>query len=181
MTGRQLIARLRRYPLHDYLAGLLLSWKFNKKGVLVFSGGRPYPRVIHRGGELVAANCQFYSGVRLEVGARGRLHIGNGTYLNRNTLIVCEESVTIGTDCKIAWDVVIMDSDLHAVGGNPLVNKAVVIEDRVWIGCRSIILKGVTIGSDAVIAAGAVVTKNVPAGTIWGGSPARQIASLATV
>jgi len=175
MTFQRLVARLKKYPLKDYIAGYLFTGKFNEKGVLVYSGGRPYPKIIHKGGILVAGNCQFYSGVRLEIGENGILEIGNGSYLNRNTLIVCEKRIDIGKNCKIAWDVVIMDSDLHPINSEPIVNKSVIIEDNVWIGCRSIILKGVTIGEGAVVAAGSVVTKDIPAFTIWGGAPAKFI------
>jgi len=175
LTLSRVISRLKKYSLREYLAGFWFARKFDNSGYLVVSGSRPRPKVIHRGGSLSAGNCQFYSGVRLEIGLHGRLHIGSGTYLNRNTLVVCEESVTIGKNCKIAWDVIIMDSDLHPVNGAPMVNKPVHIEDNVWIGCRCIILKGVTIGEGAVIAAGSVVTKDVPPHTIWGNTPAKCI------
>jgi galactoside O-acetyltransferase len=56
--------------------------------------------------------------------------------------------------------------------------KPVVIEDDVWIGCRSIVLKGVRIGRGAVIAAGSVVTKDIPAGAIAGGVPARVLSTV---
>ncbi len=68
-----------------------------------------------------------------------------------------------------------MDTDLHAVDGTVLENKPVVIEDNVWIGCRCIILKGVRVGAGAIIAAGSVVTKNVPSDSIAAGVPARVI------
>lgn len=178
MTFKRIIARLKKYPLKDYLAGFLFSRKFDRKGVLVYSGGRPYPKIIHKGGSLLADNCQFYSGVRLEIGVNGRLEIGNGSYVNRNTLIVCEQRIDIGKNCKIAWDVIIMDSDLHPVNSEPLVNKPVLIEDNVWVGCRSIILKGVKIGEGAVLAAGSIVTKDIPAFTIWGGAPAKLITHI---
>lgn len=175
----KIILRLRKYSIGELAAGLWFSLKFDSSGYLVVSGGWPMPKVIHKGGELLAGNCQFYSGVRLEVGPRATLMIGNGTYLNRNTLIVCEDRVEIGKNCKIAWDVIIMDSDLHPINeSSPMVNKPVRIGDDVWIGCRSIILKGVTIGYGAVIAAGSVVTKDVPPKTVYGGSPAKFIAEL---
>lgn len=177
-TFSRLIARIKKYPIKDYLAGFLFSRKFDKCGVMVYSGGRPYPKVIHKGGTLIAGNCQLYSGVRLEIGEQGKLEIGNGTYINRNTLIICEKQITIGENCKIAWDVIIMDSDLHPLNSTSIVNKPVIIGERVWIGCRCIILKGVTIGDGAVIAAGSVVTKNIPPSTIWGGSPARFICNV---
>lgn len=56
-------------------------------------------------------------------------------------------------------------------------SKPVIIKDNVWIGCRVIVLKGVTIGSGAIIAAGAVVTKDVPENSIAAGVPARIISS----
>ncbi len=175
----KIILRLRKYSIGEIVAGLWFSQKFDSSGYLVVTGGRPMPKAIHKGGKLIAGNCQFYSGVRLEIGPKASLFIGNGTYLNRNTLIVCEDRVEIGENCKIAWDVIIMDSDLHPINeSSPIVNKPVRIEDNVWIGCRSIILKGVTIGYGAVIAAGSVVTKNIPPRTVYGGSPAKFIAEL---
>lgn len=56
--------------------------------------------------------------------------------------------------------------------------KGIKIGDRVWIGLNVTILGGVTIGNDAVVAAGSVVTRDVPAGTLWGGVPAKQIKTL---
>lgn len=53
-----------------------------------------------------------------------------------------------------------------------------IIEDRVWIGAGAIILRGVTVGSRSIIAAGAIVTKDVPSGEIWGGIPARKMRAL---
>lgn len=178
MTFRRFVHRLHKYPLKDYVAGFLFSRKFDRKGVIVYSDGRPYPKIIHKGGMLIAENCQFYSGVRMEIGENARLEIGNGTYLNRNTLIVCEEQIIIGENCKIAWDVIIMDTDLHPLNSEPIVNKPVFIENNVWIGCRAIILKGVTIGEGAIIAAGSVITKNIPPYTVWGGAPAKFITHI---
>ncbi len=171
--------RFRKYSIREHIAGLWFSQKFDSCGYIIVSGGMPMPKVIHKGGKLLAENCQFYSGVRLEIGSTATLVIGNGTYLNRNTLIICEDRIEIGRNCKIAWDVIIMDSDLHPINeSSPIVNKPVRIEDDVWIGCRSIILKGVTVGYGAVIAAGSVVTKNIPPRTVYGGSPAKLIAEL---
>lgn len=174
---RQIRSRLKKHTIREHLAGYWFSRKFDDNGILLVSGGRPWPKVISRGGTLTAGNCQFYSGVRLEIGASGQLQIGNGTYLNRNTTIICERKVAIGNNCKIAWDVVIMDSDLHPTDARPIDNKEVIIKDQVWIGCRSIILKGVTIGEGSIIAAGSVVTSDIPPKTVWGGIPARLLRS----
>lgn len=100
--------------------------------------------------------------MRIEVYSGGVLSIGKGTYLNRNVQIVVQESVVIGQQVKIGWDTVIMDTDLHGHSGKPARSRPVVIGDNVWIGCRALILKGVRIGDGAIVAAGAIVTKDVP-------------------
>jgi acetyltransferase-like isoleucine patch superfamily enzyme len=173
---RELLQRARsrfaRYSLGEMIAGWIFSRKLTRHGLTIVTDGRPWPKVVNRGGEIHTENCQFYSGVRLEVGPGGRLEIGNGTYLNRNTLVHASTHVRIGANCQVSWDVVIMDSDMHSIPGKQS-EKAVFIEDDVWIGCRAIILKGVRIGRGAVIAAGSVVTKDVPPNTVFGGVPAR--------
>jgi acetyltransferase-like isoleucine patch superfamily enzyme len=120
------------------------------------------PRVCNRGGKIDVESCSFESGVRLEVHPGGQLSIGKGTYVNRNVQIVANQSVRIGRGVKIGWDVVIMDTDFHGHSGRPAKTKPVVIDDDVWIGCRAVILKGVHIGEGAIVAAGAIVTKDVP-------------------
>ncbi|MBF6591797.1 MAG: acyltransferase [Ktedonobacterales bacterium] len=134
--------------------------------------GRPAVRVTNHGGEIVAEHCAFYPGVRLECFRGGRIFLGTGTYLNRNTEIIAAQEVRIGRDCKIAWDVVIMDTDQHGIGAAPAATRPVRIGDRVWIGCRALILKGVSIGDDAVVGAGAIVTRDVPPGAIVTGPAA---------
>lgn len=170
--------RLRKFTIKEHLQGLWLSRKFTKSGILVVSDKGPFPVVINKGGVLIAENCRFYKGTRFEIGAHGHLEIGNGTYLNRNTLIIAEHCVKIGHDCKISWNVTIMDSDLHPLSHAPVKHKTVTIENRAWIGCHSIILKGVTIGEGAIVAAGSVVTRDVPAYAIYGGVPARYIGDV---
>ncbi len=169
--------RLRKYTILEHLRGAWFARSLTRHGIVVVSGGRPSPQVINHGGQIVTQNCQFFSGVRLEVFRNATITIGNGTYVNRNSLIISVGSVTIGADCRIAWDVVVMDSDLHPVDEHdqPTVSEPIVIEDDVWIGCRSIILKGVTIGRGAIVAAGSVVTKSIPPRAIAAGVPARVI------
>ena len=169
---RKVRARLRGTPISAYVWGLRLRRKFTRGGIIVAMPGWPKPHVTNRGGEIYVENCAFFPGVRLEVLKGGRIFIGNGTYLNRNTEVIAQQEVRIGRDCMIAWDVVIMDTDQHGIDGNPPAAKPVVIGDYVWIGCRAIILKGVHIGDHAVIGAGAIVTHDVPPGGIVTGSAA---------
>ena len=133
---------------------------------------------VRPGAELHCAGVvSLQRGVRVVVDG-GRLSIGHETNVNGLTKILCAESVTIGADCTLSWDVQILDNDFHTltVGGvqRPM-SAPVRIGDRVWIGTGAIVLKGVSIGDGAVVAAGAVVSSDVPPGAIVGGVPAKQI------
>lgn len=167
--------RLRKHSLLSLLLGFALRFRFSRAGLIVREPGLPTIKVRNDGGRIEVANCTFYPGVRLECWRGARISIGNGTYLNRNTEVIAQREVTIGRDCKIAWDVVIMDTDQHGIGDASPVAKPVHIGDNVWIGCRAIILKGVTVGEGAVIGAGAIVTKDVPPGAVVVGQAARVI------
>lgn len=116
-------------------------------------------------------------GVRVVVDG-GELRIGHETNVNGLTKILCAESVRIGRGCTFSWDVQVLDNDFHAItvdgAARPSV-APVVIGDRVWVGTRALVLKGVTIGDGAVVAAGAVVTRDVPAGAVVAGTPARVV------
>ena len=118
------------------------------------------------------------NGVQIELGEGAFVSIGEGTYLNPCTCLLSAAAIEIGARCAIAWGVLIMDFDGHAlvVDGEARKTTAPIrIGDRVWIGARAIVLKGVQIGEGAVVGAGAVVTRDVPAGALVGGNPARVI------
>jgi acetyltransferase-like isoleucine patch superfamily enzyme len=91
-------------------------------------------------------------------------------------------AITIGDRVLIGADAVIVDNDFHPVQTTPrrygqegVASAPVVIEDDVFIGMRAMVLKGVHIGRGAVVAAGSVVSADVPAGCIVGGVPARVL------
>src|SRR5690349_15803789 len=117
-------ARLRQAPPSAYFFGWLLRRKFTRGGLVIAMPGRPRPRVSNRG-EIIVENTAFFPGVRLEVWPGGRLSIGGGTYLNRNTEVIVQQEVRIGRHCKIAWDVVIMDTDQHGLDDAPPVAQPV--------------------------------------------------------
>lgn len=171
--------RLRLGGIRGHLLGLVLRLRLPHAGILVVMGGWHLPEIDDRGGAIEIGNCAFFPGVRLECWRGARITIGDGTYLNRNTEIVAARSVRIGRDCKIGRDVLVMDTDQHELPGRELAIAPVVIEDRAWVGARAIILKGVTIGHDAVVGAGAIVTRNVPPNTVAVGQPARIVRSFA--
>ena len=108
----------------------------------------------------------------------------NGVVSMSNTVIVCTKHISIGSNVMIGGGVTIVDSDFHSMDSSNwctpndelLMKRAdVTIGNNVFIGMQSIILKGVNIGDNAIIAAGSVVNKCVPAGEIWGGNPAKFI------
>ena len=114
----------------------------------------------------------------------GVIEIGANTGIS-NTGIFARTSVTIGEYVYIGAGCNIYDSNFHSIYHAERINHnsgvktdPVIIGDRVFIGAHCIILKGVTIGADSVIAAGSVVVKSVPAGEIWGGNPAKFISVI---
>lgn len=117
--------------------------------------------------------------VRFSLGNGARVYIGDNTYLGDFTNILAVNEVNIGKGCAISWHVLFMDTSSHPLGfqGDPATTKIapIRIADHVWIGCRAVILKGVTVGEGAIIANNAVVTRDVPARTMVGGNPARVI------
>ena len=122
----------------------------------------------------VKAKFIVYTGHFITIAPNAALSLGGG-YINYRSTIECFEQISIGNDVAIGPDVVIRDSDNHMIRGGSRVSAPVNIGNHVWIGQRAMILKGVTIGDGAIIAAGAVVTKSVPAGSLVGGVPAKVI------
>ena len=130
------------------------------------------------------AGCALDNGVVLlssgEPTAAAKIYIGASTYINRNVLIDASSSIKIGTQCGIGPGCYITDHD-HGMQVDlppleqPLIDDPTCLCDRVWLGANVTVLKGVTIGKDAVVGAGSVVTKDVPAGAIAVGVPAKVI------
>jgi acetyltransferase-like isoleucine patch superfamily enzyme len=117
-------------------------------------------------------------GCEIALYPNSKLSIGNSTYLNSNSKIIVRDSVNIGQSCAISWNVTIMDTDFHTIINNnqeQLNTSPINIGNDVWIGAEAMILKGVTIGDGAIVAAKSVVTKDVPPHTLVAGQPARII------
>lgn len=114
-----------------------------------------------------------------------RLTIGNDTGL-ANVTIVCLKSISIGENTFIGGGTVIYDTDFHSLdaavrirGNDDQVQTSPInIGNECWIGGHCIILKGVTVGNQAIVGAGSVVTKDIPPGQIWAGNPAKFIREL---
>jgi acetyltransferase-like isoleucine patch superfamily enzyme len=136
-----------------------------------------------RHARIAVGRCILWPGVTLDLEGDGaeqpaELRIGDFTTIGDRTEIHAARSVRIGARVRISWDVVILDRNYHGFGGRSERIAEVVIEDDAWIGCRAIILPGVTVGRAAVVAAGAVVTRDVPPRHIVGGNPARILKKI---
>jgi acetyltransferase-like isoleucine patch superfamily enzyme len=112
--------------------------------------------------------------------SRGKITVGNNSYIGRWSIILAYESVSIGNDCLIAPGCHITDVNHGTASGElmrkqPLVSKPIRIGNNVWIGAGCSILPGVTIGDGAVVGARAVVTHDVPANAVVAGIPAKII------
>lgn len=150
----------------------------------------------------IGADC-IVSGRFIFESANGHVRIGDHSYIGASTFI-SRSAITVGNNVTIAWGCTVYDHDSHSVdyrlrrkdiddelrdmrsGVSFIKNKdwgvvafkPIVICDDAWIGMNCIILKGVTIGEGAVVGAGSVVTKDVPAWTLVAGNPARVIKEL---
>ncbi len=104
--------------------------------------------------------------------------IGERVFINEGLDVMAAGSIMIGDDVLIGPQVTILTSNHDFKNLSVLRNKPVIIKNRVWIGSRSVLCPGVTIGEGAVIAAGAVVTKDVAPHTLVGGNPAKFIKNI---
>ncbi|MFV8819142.1 acyltransferase [Haliea sp. E17] len=142
-----------------------------------------WPKLHYRNGSIsLGSFCHFGSGV-LKAGPNGSLIVGDRVMLNSGFVITSDEMVTIGNDVMIGEYVSIRDSD-HTysdieipMNQQGITTSPVKIEDDVWVGRGAAILKGVTVGRGAIVAANSLVNKNVEPFSIVGGVPAKQISS----
>ena len=152
----------------------------NRIGRLVSVNGRPLIR--NKGFIYLDSEVRIWSNInraKIFVDKGASLKVGSNSRIN-GVHISASHEVVIGQNVRIAPYTVIMDSDYHDVN-NHFAEGAklpIVIEDNVWLALRSTVLKGVTIGRGAVVAAGAVVTKDVPPYTVVAGVPAKVIKKL---
>ena len=109
------------------------------------------------------------------------IRIGNQTSIAKAQIVSLEPyKIEIGYDCMLSYDIEIRNTDSHKIydkNTNQRINEgnSVNIGNHVWLGMRVIILKGVTIEDNSIVAGGSIVTKDVKSNTIVSGSPAKQI------
>ena len=107
-------------------------------------------------------------------------HIGDNVFINACCHFQDHGGIFIGDRCQIGHNVVFatLDHGLKPEERRTMTPAPIVLGKNVWVGSNSTILQGVTVGDNAVIAAGAVVTKDVAANTVVGGVPARKLKDI---
>jgi len=169
------------------LGGLHLRWlaaQLLLSGVPRFCGGRLRAQVLRLAGFKIAAGCMLqgtpvFSGPG-QLG--GRFSAGRNCFINAECYfdlaetITLEDGVTLGPGVMVITGTHEMGSEVYRAG--PLTPRPVLIKRGAWLGARCLVLPGVTIGSGAVIGAGAVVTRDIPDNVVAAGVPARVIRAL---
>lgn len=190
-------ARLLKTLYHNYRRGLFSLPIIIYPDVHFFAGSDA--QIIHKGGGRLHVGCRWsvgrfkqtefviagngsleindyfriFSGCSIIIDPGAKLSLGEGG-MNHGARVVVFSSVSIGNRCFISENVTIRDSDNHSVTGKN--NTApIVIGNNVLICINSTILKGVTIGDGAVVAANSLVNRSVPPRTLVGGVPAKVI------
>lgn len=142
--------------------------------------GRMRAALLRINGATVGKRCFLRGG--LQVQESFRFHIGDDVFINAGCCFDGSDSVYIGDRVQLAYQVTLITGG-HEIGSQDSragthVPRPVSIGAGTWIGARATILPGVTVGEGAVVAAGALVTRDVPAHTLVAGVPARVVRTL---
>lgn len=148
-------------PICDYHSTSQIT--IMPKGKLVFKG-----------------EAHLGKGSKIHVDNGGKLILGDNFSISSCTQINCFKKIVFGRNIQFSWDCLIMDSDTHQIRGEEgniiNENKDIIFGDKIWIGCRTTILKGCRIPSNCVIGANTTVAgKNFEPNTIILGHPAKSI------
>lgn len=179
--------RFLQFARHSYL-NLKRDGCIDLGGVLIIGGKARFPkskletRILVENGAILQTHGYFEIGygADIEVFNNAKLEIDGGGYTNINASIICGKHVHIKGDVVMGRNISIRDDNgNHFLAYEGYENSSpVVIGRHVWLGADCSILPGVTVGDGAVVAANAVVTKDVPSSTLVGGCPAKEIKSI---
>lgn len=135
---------------------------------------------VHGTGRIrVGHDLYLYPSLFWETREQGEIRIGDRVVMSRGVHLSARQGIDIGDDTMVGEYTSIRDAD-HERGTTGLIRDVyraapITIGKRVWIGRGAVILSGITIGDGALVAANAVVTRDVPAGAVVGGVPARPL------
>lgn len=184
--------------LHTLLVKLLFAMNGVKYGKNFMSRGIPLLNVSLSGQFLAGDNFKISNGpyysptgrnrqCEFIVGEKASLTIGNYVGIS-STAITCHHQISIGDYVMLGGNTAIYDTNFHSLNADDRKNSKadrentrkspVVIEEHVFVGAHSTILKGVTIGHHSIIGACSVVTKDIPPYQVWAGNPAQFIRNI---
>ena len=186
-NGRAMLDRLikeihlRILKIRLRLHGVVLGGKVRGNRTVLLNRGR----IVfgHNVGLNSYPDGELYRCVLKTYTPEAEILLGNHVKIN-GAMLYAREHISLGDYCLLAPGVVIIDNDSHPPVLDPVARRGtprsapVRIGNNVWIGMRSLVTKGVTIGDNAIVAAHSVVTRDVPANTLVGGNPARVIREL---
>lgn len=185
--------QLRRIPSHLYRQSLYWQAFRHKGRVRILSDVTSRHRVVFQGcGHLVIERSvefgfEMAGAINSPILLQPRepnslIVIGPGSRIMNGCELIARTAIELGSHCLVGPQVVMIDADFHGLAPDAREQSGatppIVIENNVWIGMRALILKGVHISMDAVVAAGCVLTKDVPTGAIVAGNPMRIIGSV---
>lgn len=147
-----------------------------------------------RGMVIIGDDCIVHGSITI-YSEKATITIGNRVYIGADTTLFCYDKIVFKDDILVSWGCTFIDTNAHAINWDNRKNDvrnwqsgvkdwssvehaAVVVENRSWVGFNSIILKGVVIGEESIVAAGSVVTKVIPSKTVVGGNPAVFIKTI---
>lgn len=172
-----------------------LAWGILRGALFYRLAGFKRLPVIHSGVKVRVSNGSVQIGhlseihdrvVLSAIGERGgkqaQISVGDRTSIWYGTVVSARHEISIGRQCAISWNCTIIDNDMHEIiyadGPAAYRDNAVRIGDHVWIGAQAIVLKGVTIGENSIVAAGSLVTKDVPPHSLVAGAPAKVVRNI---
>lgn len=169
-----------------FLTGRLHGIEFTGKSKFI---GKPKFKLYPTTKVMIDHGCEFLSGSTDNLIGINRpcilsthnegttISIGAGSGFS-GTVIGAFSGITIGANVKCGANTLITDSDWHPEDPRSTPPQPIIIEDNVWLGVNSTVLKGVTIGKNTIIGANSLVTKNIPANVIAAGNPCKVIKEL---
>ena len=128
---------------------------------------------------IIKGKAGFGAGTLIAVGKGATLTLGDNFLITARSEIACFKEITFGDNCLISWNILLMDTDAHSIyyEDKKLINddKPIKIGNKVWIGCRTLILKGTEIPDNCIIGANLVNKKFTKENSIIAGNPAKVV------
>lgn len=119
-----------------------------------------------KGTIIIKGSVSLGRGTCLAISETGTCVFGSDFVITGKSTIICRKYIEFGSESLVSWDVLFMDTDYHKIlnqrGTLLNDNKPIIIGEKVWIGCRTLVLKGSTIPDGCIISAGSVIAGNYP-------------------